>query len=216
LVASTDSGHNWTAFCLRIFTVAAPTNGAAMHCDLSEQAYASLIRPPPHLSRKYTRSSGYWHQQTRTGDVMTTSEVIGGDRIIAPMITLAGCTTQHRIIVAGSKSMELMFALHRRGYLRAAATGNCGRPAAQYDVALVDWRRQPLRTLDTTLDWLLKFLSPGAVLVVWIDAQKPAADENLRASIEKRGFVIEQGAIHECGHALSARRRQTYPLQKAA
>jgi hypothetical protein len=147
---------------------------------------------------------------------MISSQVTGGDRVIAPMITLSGCKTQHRIIVAGSKSMELMMELHHRGYLRAAATGNCGQPAAQYDVALVDWRRRALRSLDATLDWLVKFLSPGAVLVVWVDAQKPAASDSLRASIEKRGFIIEQGAVHECGHAFSGRRQQTYPLQKAA
>lgn len=147
---------------------------------------------------------------------MTSSQVTGGDRVIAPMITLGGCTTQHRIIVAGSKSMELMMELHRRGYLRTAATGNCGQPAAQYDVALVDWRRRALRSLDTALDWLVKFLNPGAVLVVWVDAQKPAASDSIRASIEKRGFTIEQGAVHECGHAFSARRQQTYPLLKAA
>ena len=63
------------------------------------------------------------------------------------MIALADCSTQQRIIVAGSKSMELMLELHRRGYLRAAATGNCGRSAGQYDVALVDWRRRTLREL---------------------------------------------------------------------
>ena len=73
------------------------------------------------------------------------------------MIALAGCSTRHRIIVAGSKSMELMLELHRRGYLHAAATGNCGRPAGQYDVALVDWRRRTLGTLEATLDWLANF-----------------------------------------------------------
>jgi len=55
------------------------------------------------------------------------SHVVAGDRIIQPMIALAGCSTRHRIVVAGSKSMELMLELHRHGYLRAAATGNCGR-----------------------------------------------------------------------------------------
>ena len=78
---------------------------------------------------------------------MASSKVATGDRIIDPMIALAGCSKQHRIVVAGSKSMEMMLELQRRGYLRAAATGNCGRPAGQYDVALVDWRRRPLRTL---------------------------------------------------------------------
>jgi hypothetical protein len=134
---------------------------------------------------------------------MASLQVATGDRIVDPMITLAGCSTQHRIVVAGSKSMELMLELHRRGYFRAAATGNCGRPAGQYDVALVDWRRRTLHALETTLDWLVNFLSPSGVLVVWVDAQKPAANQSLRASLEKRGFVIEQGAVHECGCALS-------------
>ena len=147
---------------------------------------------------------------------MSSLQVATGDRIIEPMIALAGCSTQQRIIVAGSKSMELMLELHRRGYLRAAATGNCGRSAGQYDVALVDWRRRTLRELETTLDWLMNFLSDRAVLVVWVDAQKPAANQTLRVSLEKRGFVIGQDLVHECGCALSARRSQAHPLQKAA
>jgi hypothetical protein len=147
---------------------------------------------------------------------MSPLQVAAGDRIIDPMIALAGCSAQQRIVVAGSKSMELMLELHRRGYMRAAATGNCGRPAGQYDVALVDWRRRTPHALETTLDWLVNFLGTRGVLVVWVDAQKAAANQSLRASLEKRGFVIEQGIVHECGCALSARRSQTYPLQKAA
>ena len=147
---------------------------------------------------------------------MSSLQVGTGDRIIDPMIELAGCSLQHRIVVAGFKSFELMLELQRRGYLRAAATGNCGLPAAQYDVALVDWRRRPLRTLEATLDWLMKCLSADGVLVVWLDAQKPAANQNLRALLERRGFVIAHSAVHDCGCALSARRLQTYPLQKAA
>ena len=147
---------------------------------------------------------------------MSFLQVTAGDRIIEPMIALAGCSTQHRIIVAGSKSMELMLELHRRGFPRAAATGNCGRPAGQYDVALVDWRRRTLGTLEATLHWLMNFLGDSAVLVVWVDAQKPAANQSLRALLEKRGFVVEESMVHECGCALSARRSQIHPLQKAA
>src|SRR6201982_3700472 len=95
-----------------------------------------------------------------TGDFMSSLQVAIGDRIIEPMIALAGCSAQQRIVVAGSKSMELMLELHRRGYLGAAATGNCGRPAGQYDVALADWRRRTLRALEPTLDWLVEFLVP--------------------------------------------------------
>jgi hypothetical protein len=133
-----------------------------------------------------------------------------------PIIALACCSEQHRIIVAGSKAVELMFDLHRRGFVRAAATANCGRPAGQYDVALVDWRRRTLRALETTLDWLVEFLSPAGVLVVWVDAQKSSANESLRLSLERRGFVIESGTVHECGCAVSARRREMNPVRKAA
>ncbi|MGY4473282.1 hypothetical protein [Bradyrhizobium sp. USDA 3364] len=147
---------------------------------------------------------------------MTSLQLAPGDRIIEPMIALAGCSTQQRIVVAGSKSIELMLELHRRGYLRAAATGNCGRPAAQYDAALVDWRRRTLHALEPTLDWLANFLSARAVLVVWVDAQKASANQSLRASLERRGFVVEQGIVHQFGCALAARRSQAHPLRLAA
>jgi hypothetical protein len=53
---------------------------------------------------------------------MSVSQLASGARIIDPMIALAGCSMQSRIIAAGSKGTELMIELHRRGYLRAAAT----------------------------------------------------------------------------------------------
>jgi hypothetical protein len=147
---------------------------------------------------------------------MSSAQVATGDRIIDPMIALAGCSARQRIVVAGSKSMELMLELHRRGYSLAAAAGNCGRPTGQYDVALVDWRRRTLHALEPTMDWLMVFLNPYAVLVVWVDAQKPAATESLRASVAKRGFVIVRSTVHECGCALLARRSQAYPVQQVA
>jgi hypothetical protein len=58
-----------------------------------------------------------------------------------------------------------MLALHRRGYLLAAAAGNCGLPTGQYDVALVDWRRRTLHALETTMDWLVNFSS--ALALCW-------------------------------------------------
>src|SRR6201996_2562766 len=139
-----------------------------------------------------------------------------GDRILDPMIALAGCSKQQRIVVAGSKAVELMLELQRRGYARTAATANCGRPAGQYDVALVDWRRRTFKTLEVALDWLVEFLGPAGALVVWVDPQKAAANETLRRSLEQRGFVVESGTVHECGCAVSARRRDVHPIRKAA
>ena len=132
------------------------------------------------------------------------------------MIALACCSKQHRIVVAGSKSVEVMLELHRRGYVHAAATANCGRPAGQYDVALVDWRRRTFKILEIALDWLVEFLSPAVVLVVWFDPQKSTANQTLRLSLERRGFVIEGGTVNECGCAVSARRREMNPVRKAA
>src|ERR1700676_5770595 len=105
-----------------------------------------------------------------------------GDRIVEPMIALAGCSKQHRIVVAGSKAVELMLELHRRGYARAAATANCGHPAGQYGVALVDWRRRTFKSLEIALDWLGNFLSPSALLVVWVEPPKDNANHTLRPS----------------------------------
>ena len=109
-----------------------------------------------------------------------------------------------------------MLELQRRGYVRAAATANCGHPAGQYDVALVDWRRRTFKSLEVALYWLVNFLSPAGVLVVWVDPQKATANDALRLSLERRGFVIEGGTVHDCGCAVSARRREMNPVRKAA
>jgi hypothetical protein len=132
------------------------------------------------------------------------------------MIALGGCSKQHRIVVAGARAIELTLELHRRGYARAAATANCGHPAGQYDVVLVDWRRRTFRTLEVALDWLVELLSPAGTLVVWLDPQKAGANEPLCLALERRGFVIEASTVHACGCAVSARRREMNAARKAA
>ena len=62
----------------------------------------------------------------------------------------------------------------------------------------------------------MEFVSPAGVLVVWVVPQKAAANETLRLSLERRGFVIEDGMVHECGCAVLARRRQVNAVRKAA
>jgi len=141
---------------------------------------------------------------------------LSGQGLIESMIALAGCSKQQRIIVAGEKSIELTMELERRGYRHVAATANCGKPAEQYDVALVDWRRRTFRALDATLDWLVDFLRPEGVLVAWTDPQKQAARENLSAALESRGFIIETTTVHANGYGVSARRRDVKPIPKAA
>ena len=137
-------------------------------------------------------------------------------RILGKMIALSSCSKLHRILIAGSKSVELMLELERGGYGHVAATANCGRPAQQYDVVFVDWRRRTLSALEATLDWLTDCVSPEGVLVVWADPQNPTARDNLRHAIESRRFVVEAASVGEDGSAISARRRDVRPIRQAA
>jgi DNA-binding transcriptional MocR family regulator len=141
---------------------------------------------------------------------------VAGDRIIEPMLDLARCSNLNRIIVAGANSAALMFELHRRGCVRVATTGNCGLPAGQYDVALVDWRERSIKALDTTLDWLLDFLGPAGGLVVWVDPQEPAANRKLRAMLKKHGLIVEAGTVREHGSAVLAQRSDMRAMPKVA
>src|SRR5215831_9227836 len=148
--------------------------------------------------------------------MIQTRLIPAGGRIVEPMLALARCSKLQRIIVAGSKSAELMFELHRRGHVRVATTANCGLPAGQYDAALVDWRQRSIKALETTLDWLVDFLSPAGVVVVWVDPEDPAGNRKLRRALEAHGLTVEAGTIREYGCAVSAQRRDMKPLPRAA
>jgi hypothetical protein len=152
-----------------------------------------------------------------TGAVVVQSRLAPAvDRIIEPMLDLAHCSKLNGIVVAGANSAELMFELRRCGYVRVATTTNSGLPAGQYDVALVDWRERSIKALDTTLDWLVDFLSPWGMLVVWIDPQEPAGNRKLHSMLEKHGLVIEASTVRECGSAVSAQRLEIKPISKVA
>jgi hypothetical protein len=127
------------------------------------------------------------------------------ERILEPMIALARCSKSQRVIVAGSKSFELMFELERRGYDHVATAANCGRAAGQYEVALIDLRHRTVKSLEPTLNWLAYFLHPTGILVIWGDPQKLAARECVSAVLENHGFKIEDRTIRDDGFALSAR-----------
>src|SRR5215475_6051405 len=101
------------------------------------------------------------------------------ERVIEPMLALAACSKQQPIIVTGLNGIEIALELTRRGHVRVVSSANCGHAAGQYDVALVDWRQRSVRALDATIDWLLDFLSLTGVLVVWVDSQKSAGNQEL-------------------------------------
>jgi hypothetical protein len=138
------------------------------------------------------------------------------EQIIESMVELARCSNRHRMIVAGSKSPQLMFELHRRGYIRVATTATCGLPHGQYDAALVDWEEQSLKSLETTLDWLVHFLGSSAALVIRIDSHERAVNRRLQSMLERLGFRIEVGSRSKDGLVISARRRDAAEMSAAA
>ena len=99
-----------------------------------------------------------------------------------------------------------MFELHRRGYNRVVTTANCGLPRGQYDVALVEWQSHSIKALETTLDWLVHFLAPTGVLVIWADVSEGARPAKTRIHSRKLGFRLEAGTRCEDGIAIAARR----------
>jgi hypothetical protein len=148
--------------------------------------------------------------------VNRTKPTASGERIIETMIELARCSKLHRIIVAGPMGPYHMFELHCRGYDRVATTTTCGLPRGQFDVALVDWRLQSIKALETTLDWLVHFLDRSAVLVIRFDSQDRAGNRQLGSVLERLGFRIEVGTRCEHGLAISARRRDADRVAAAA
>jgi hypothetical protein len=139
-----------------------------------------------------------------------------GERIVKPIIALAHCSKLARIIVTGVDSAETVTNLHRLGYARATTTLNCGLPAGQYDVVLLDGRQRSIKAVETTLDWVADFLSPTGVLIVWLDSHQPSTARPLRSVLERQGFWIETGTRHEQASAVAARRYDKGLISKAA
>ena len=142
--------------------------------------------------------------------------MLADEEIIQTMIDLVQCSKPHRIIMAGSQSSKQMVELNRRGYARVATTASCGLPRGQYDVAFVDWQRQTIKALATTLDWLVHFLAPTSVLVVSIDCSERTDSMKLKSLLERLGFRIEAGTRCEHGFTISARRRDAAQMAVAA
>ena len=125
---------------------------------------------------------------------------------IEMMIDLACCSKLDRIILAGSRSPQRMFELHRNGFIRVATTSCCGLPRGQYDVALIEWRLRPLKALAATLDWLVHFLGAKGVLVIALDTRECPDHGKVRSMLARLGFREEAGTRCEHGIAISARR----------
>ena len=137
---------------------------------------------------------------------------------IASIIKLARCSADQRILLAGAAESARIQDWRSRGYHHVATMATCRLPRGQYDVAAVEWRQHSIKALETTLDWLVHFLSPRGVLVIWVDksSDEARARRELRSAVERLGFQVEAGRRCERGYAISARRADADPDVLAA
>jgi hypothetical protein len=120
------------------------------------------------------------------------------EQIVGPMIALARSSIRDRIMMAGTNSAEFLFELHRRGYC-----DHCKLPFCEWAM------RRRFSRFKTTLDWLMDFLNPAGVMVIWVDPMQPSKDREIRSALERRGLIVEVGSAGEDGTAISARRGKT-------
>jgi hypothetical protein len=83
-------------------------------------------------------------------------------------------------------------------------------------VALIDWQLEAIAALERTLGWLVLFLAPTAVLVIWVDSSERSGNRKLGSMLERLGFTIEAGTRCEQGLAVLARRRDIVRMNAAA
>jgi hypothetical protein len=137
-----------------------------------------------------------------------TSPAGSSHRKIDSIIKLARCSDRQRILLAGIRRRDPAPGWRSRGYHRVATTATSRLPRGQYGFAIVEWRQHSIKALETMLDWLVYFLSPQGVLVIWIDGagDTASARRGLRSAIEQLGFQVETGKRCGNGFAISAYR----------
>ena len=138
------------------------------------------------------------------------------ERIVHGLVTLARAKRADRLLVAGHTASDMLLELGRLGFINAFSTRTCSVPRGPYDVAMLAWSDHSIKTLKTTLDWLVRRLRPTGVVTIWIDNPGREAQQWLRLTLDQLGFRIDAGSRIEHGVAISARRVEIAPAAIAA
>jgi hypothetical protein len=141
--------------------------------------------------------------------------VPGPEQVVDTMIGLTRLSNLHRVIVAGSDSIELYLALRRRGFLRVATTATCRIPRAQHAVGLVTDQNSPA-AIEAALARISPFLCTSAAMAILIDSRESGVCLKIRSRLEQMGFRIEAGVRCRQGLVLSAYRQGFGQLENAA
>ena len=137
------------------------------------------------------------------------------EQVVDTMIELTRLSNLHRVIVAGSDSLELYLALRRRGFIRVATTATCRIPKGQHAVGLITGENS-LQAIEAALAQISPFLSTSAAIAVLIDSRESGISLKIRTRLEQMGFRIEAGVRCQQGLVLSAYRQGFAQMENAA
>ena len=137
------------------------------------------------------------------------------EQVIDTLIELTRLSNLHRVVVAGSDSMELYLALRRRGFIRVATTTTCRIPTGQHAVGLITGQNS-LQAIEAALAQISPFLCTSAAIAVLIDSHESGFCLKIRNRLEQMGFRIEAGVRCRQGLVLSAYRQGFGQMENAA
>jgi hypothetical protein len=133
--------------------------------------------------------------------------------ILDTMISLTRAGPLHRLIIAGSGSMESYLVLRRRGFIRATTTDICRAARAQHNVGLVAGQYSS-GGFEAVLDQMSPFLAANAGLALLVGSRDNGL--KIRSKLEALGFRIEAGVRCTSGLVLSAHRQGYEQMAKVA
>jgi hypothetical protein len=137
------------------------------------------------------------------------------EQVADTMIGLTRLSSSHRVIVAGSDSLELYLCLRRRGLVHVTTTATCRIPRRQHAIGLITGQGS-LLAIETALAQISQFLSASAAIAILIDSRESGFCLKIRNRLEQMGFRIEAGVRCQQGLVLSAYRHGFGEMENVA
>jgi len=130
------------------------------------------------------------------------------EQVADTMIGLTRLSSSHRVIVAGSDSLELFLCLRRRGLVHVTTTTTCRIPRRQHAIGLITGQGS-LLAIETALAQISQFLSASAAIAILIDSRDVAAELNFARTIRSAGIGAHANArVFKCAYQLTKRNRR--------
>jgi hypothetical protein len=128
------------------------------------------------------------------------------DEIVNTMVDLGHLSRSHRIVIAGSGSVELYLALRRRGFVYPILASSRRICLGQCAAALIAGNLS-YSAIETALAQTSGFLEAAANVAVSIESQESGLALKVRTKLQQLGFRIEAGARCREAFVLAAHRQ---------